>query len=298
MKKILALTLTCMLALGCAALTVPKTVASYSESPAVAAAESTLYLVPGTYMQGGEKVLNTIASGAEKLSKAQCDAIFTDNAYRCTLSKGAALPSPTSTRVDKSGNSFTFNGWWMIVDATVTYFDKVPDFAGVTFLYADWRADLSQRMDPIEPDPGVVVEPNHYMMVTHADGESEKISLRKASTDINSALDLGYGMPVQLYAQFTLNPGDKFTVYTTGLTDSETPVKAPYADKNNQTRTITLEANGTGTNNTANYLSASGFNYRENPVLTYIADTSGTFNIYLKFFGAGETMNVYMEPAA
>ncbi|MCH5351773.1 MAG: hypothetical protein J1F39_07390 [Clostridiales bacterium] len=296
MKKFLALALTCMFALGALALTVPNGAVGSSDA-ATPAAERTLYLVPGTYMQGGEKVLNTIASGAQKLSKTECDAIFTENAYRCTLSAGEKLPAPTSARVDKQGNAYSFNGWWMIVDATVTYFDKVPDGNGVTFLYADWRADLSQRMDPVEPEPGAVIEPNHYMMVTHADGETDKISLRKASTDINSALDLGYGMPVQLYAQFTLKPGDKFTVYTTGLTNSETPVKAPYADKNNTTRHFNLEANGAGTNDTANYLTASGTNYRETPVLTYIAETTGTFNIYLKFFGAGETMNVYMEPA-
>ena len=299
MKKIMAFMLTCLLALGGSGMAVA---ASASSAESRAADEIAVYLVPGTYMYEGAKVENTISSGAEKLSKEQCDEIFTENAYRCTLSAGAALPAPSSERVDKSGNKYSFNGWWTIVDATVTYFEKVPNAAETTFLYADWRADLSQRKDPVEPEPGVVVEPNHYMMVTRvsADGGetvTEKITLRKASTDVNSALSLGYGNPVQLYAQFTLNPGDSFVVWTTGLTDSETPVKAPYADKNNTTRHFNLEANGTGTNDTANYLSATGTNYRETPTLTFIAETSGIFNIYLKFFGKGETMAIYMEPA-
>lgn len=300
MKKFLIAILSCIFAFGC-----------FGAAPAVSAplgdsapafdtgVGANVYLVPGTYMQGGVKVENTVSSGVQKLTPEQCEVIFTENAYLCTLDVGAALPAPASNRVDKAGNPYSFNGWWTIVDAMITYFDTVPDAEETVFLYADWRADLSQRMDPVEPDPEVVVEPNHYMLITRADGGvEEKITLRKSATDVSSALDLGYGSPVQLYAQFTLHPGDRFTVYTTGLSSSEKPVKAPYADKNNPTRHFNLEANGAGTNDTANFLSASGTNYRENPVLTYIAENSGTYNIYIKFFGAGETMNVYMEPPA
>ena len=298
MKKILALTLTSLIALGGTGVAVSAT--TLTSAPQVAATEqNVLYLVPGTYISGGEKVENTIPSGAQKLSEEECEKIYTENAYICTLSEGMALPTPASERVDKEGNAYSFNGWWTIVDATVTYFDKVPYLSETTYLYADWRADLSQRMDPVEPDPEVVVEPNHYLIVKHADKTEDKITLRQSSTDVSSAMDLGYGHPVQLSTQFTLKPGDTFIVYTTGLTTSEKPVIAPYADKNSQTRYFQFEANGTGTNDTADYLECgpNATYYRENPVINYKATASITFNIYLKFFSNGSTMAVYMEPA-
>ena len=301
MKKILALMLSSLIVLGGTGVAVSATT---SGAPKAQEQQNNLYLVPGTYISGGKKVENTISSGATKLSSEECAEIYTENAYVCTLSTGTALPAPSSARVDKEGNAYSFNGWWTIVDATVTYFDKVPKLSEDTYLYADWRADLSQRMDPVEPDPEVVVEPNHYLIIKHAekiDGKSEeKIVLRQSSTDVSSAMDLGYGHPVQLSTQLTLLPGDSFIVYTTGLTNSEKPVKAPYADKNSTTRYFQFEANGTGTNDTANYLGlgANADNYRVDPVIMYLAESSGTFNIYLKFFSGGNTMAVYMEPAA
>ena len=66
-------------------------------------------------------------------------------------------PKPKSTRKDKDGNDYSFNGWWAIVDATVTYFDVVPDVTESIYLYADWRADLSQRKDPVKPEEGGIV---------------------------------------------------------------------------------------------------------------------------------------------
>lgn len=301
MKKILALTLTSLIALGGTGVAVSATTSSapLSEAQTAAVGQNNLYLVPGTYILNGEKVENSIPSGAKKLSAEECAEIYTENAYICTLSKGTALPTPESTRKDKEGNAYSFNGWWTIVDATVTYFDTVPKLTETTYLYADWRADLSQRMDPVEPDPEVVVEPNHYMIVKHADKTEEKIVLRQSSTDVSIAMDLGYGHPVQLSTQLTLNPGDTFVVWTTGLTTSEKPVKAPYADKNTSSRYFQFEANGTGTNNTADYLknAANANNYRSDPEIVYLADQSGTFNIYIKFFGGGNTMAIYMEPA-
>lgn len=301
MKKILALTLTSLIALGGTGIVVSATTAGntapLSGTEAVEAAQNNLYLVPGTYISNGVKVENTLPSGAQKLSKEQCEEIFTDNAYICTLSTGEALPTPASTRKDKEGNAYSFNGWWSIVDATVTYFDKVPTLSETTYLYADWRADLSQRMDPVEPDPEVVVEPNHYMEITHTDGTKDKITLRQSSTDVSSALHLGYGHPVQLSTQFTLNPGDIIKIYTTGLNDSEKPDVAPLLGAGNSSE-IQLESNGTGTNRTADYLLADEGSKRREPSLTYIAEQTGTYNIYIKFFGDGSTMAVYMEPPA
>lgn len=298
MKKILALALTGLIALGGTSVALSAKASADAPQASAQTEQNTVYLVPGTYTQNGKKVENTIPTGAQKLTSAECEEIYTENAYLCTLSAGETLPTPVSERVDKEGNAYSFNGWWTIVDATVTYFNTVPEVSETTYLYADWRADLSQRMDPVEPDPEDVVEPNHYMMVKHSDGTEDRIILRASSTDVTSALGLGYGYPVQLSTQLTLMPGDTFVVWTTGLTSSEDPVKAPYADRNNTTRRFQIEANGTGTNDTANYLSASGINYREIPTISYIASTTGTYNIYLKFFGKGETMAIYMEPAA
>lgn len=253
--------------------------------------QNNLYLVPGTYMKNGQKVENNISSGADKLSAEQCEAILTENAYLCTLSKGDALPAPTSERVDKDGNAYTFNGWWSIVDATVTYFDKVPELSETTYLYADWRADLSQRKDPVIPDASTTVQPLHYMSIKRAKtGEEEKVVLRVSGTDV-SAEALGYGRPVQLYnGWFELNPGDVITVYTAGLDDS---AEAQVAPLDVAGRAITLENNGEGTNITANYLTAS----LTDATMTYRKSLKKRhFRIYIKFQSAGAKMLVYMEP--
>ena len=157
MKKILALILVNVLALcGTGAMTASATTVDNAAPQPVAeitAEQPSLYLVPGTYTLDGQKVSNTVSgSGVKQLTAAECEDIFTENAYLCTAQKGASLPIPSSTRKDKNGNAYSFNGWWTIVDATVTYFDKVPQISETTYLYADWRADLSQRMDPIIPD--------------------------------------------------------------------------------------------------------------------------------------------------
>ena len=300
MKKLLALSLTVLLSLGgtgvALASTSPEEVSPLAQAEATAVEQNSLYLVPGTYKEGGVVVENTIASGAQKLSEEKCDEIFTENAYLCTLSEGDALPVPSSERVDKNGEKYSFNGWWTIVDATVTYFDKVPKLSETTFLYADWRADLSQRKDPVAPEPGEVVEPNHYLMITHKSGDKEKIVLRKSGTDIPTAMDLGYGYAVQLLNQITLVEGDKIEVYTTGLDKTkEDPVPAPIGE--HLSREIQLEANGAGTNNTADFLTADRGTSRTNPCMKVKEGVNGTFNIYIKFFGGGSSMAVYMEPA-
>lgn len=301
MKKILALTLTGMLLVSGSAIAVG---ASADTSPAPAAqaevtptAQNKLYLVPGTYVSGGGRIENTVPSGARKLTGDECDEVFTENAYICELAEGAALPVPASSRTDKDGNAYAFNGWWTIVDATVTYFDKVPALTETTFLYADWRADLSQRKDPVIPDSGVEIEPNHYMTVKRAaTGDTEKITLRKAFTNMTSAENLGYQFAVELVAEgFELSPGDVITVYTTGLTNDEKAVITPILDANEQ-REIQLEASGDDSNDTNDYLTADAGSKRRAPVITYIGEETGTFNIYIKYFSKGSTMAVYMEP--
>ena len=301
MKKILALTLSGMLVLGGSGIAIAATADSGSPAPVqaeVTAAESNnLYLVPGTYASDAGTVENTIASGATKLSDEACAEIFTPNAYLCNLAKGAKLPSPSSERVDKDGNAYTFNGWWTIVDATVTYFETVPEISETTYLYADWRADLSQRKDPIMPDESTVVKPLHYMSIERAEtGETEIVTLRVSGTDMRNAETLGYGEPVQLYnGWFELNPGDTITVYTAGLDGATEAQVAPLAQTG---RGINLESSGDLTNITADYLEVNkSMILKNNLTVTYKQSLqTRAFRIYIKFYSGGKTMAVYMEP--
>ncbi|MDE6411884.1 MAG: hypothetical protein K2L02_05065 [Clostridia bacterium] len=297
MKKIVALALTGLLVLSGAAVTAGTSETVTAETAALQAKDGAgtqnLYLIPGTYDLDGEKVENTISSGATKLDEEESGKIFTENAYLCTLSKGDTLPVPASERVDKDGNAYKFNGWWSIVDATVTYFDKVPDISETTYLYADWRADLSQRKDPVTPDQSTAVQTQHYMIIKRAKtGEEETVVLRVSGTDVTQAETLGYDRPVQLYnGWFELNPGDEITVYATGLGGSD---EAQLAPLDLPGRGITLENSGDGSNVTGSYLTSS---MAEKPVLTYRKSLSRRhFRIYIKFQSGGAKMFVYMEP--
>ncbi|MDE7168492.1 MAG: hypothetical protein K2O28_06585 [Clostridia bacterium] len=289
MKKILALALSSVLVISGAAAFAACTTAAEEEGQKPV--QEKLYFVPGTYMSDGVKVENTLSDGATKLSDDKCAEMNTENVYQCTLSAGANLPVPTSQRKDKDDNLYTFNGWWTIVNATVTYYETVPTVTETTFLYADWRADLSQRKDPIVPDESTTVQPLHYMSIKRAKtGEEEKVVLRVSGTDV-SAETLGYGRPVQLYnGWFELNPGDIITVYTAGLGES---TEAQIAPLDVAGRGITLENNGEGTNITANYLTAS----ITDGTMTYRKSLKKRhFRIYIKFQSAGAKMTVYMEP--
>lgn len=304
MKKFFALILAGLLVLGgsgaafASAARLANPSAKQTEVAATAEEQHDLYLVPGTYILNGQKVQNGITSGAQKLTKEQCDEIYTENAYLCTLKEGETLPAPTSSRTDKDGNAYVFNGWWSIVDATVTYFDKVPALSANTFLYADWRADLSQRKDPVMPDDDEPVQSAHYMTIKRAaTGETETLDLRVSGTDRDNAEQLGYGAPVQLYnGWFELSEGDVITIYTKGLgDDSETVQVAPILVNSN--REIALESAGDGSNVTADYLLAKYSNNKRNtPTLTCIANTTRHYRIYIKFFLGGSNMAVYMEP--
>lgn len=293
MKRFLALALSGMLMIGGSVTAVAAS--ATTERPAATAAEeqNNLYLVPGTYVADGVKVENAVSSGATKLGADECADILTENAYLCTLSAGETLPVPSSERVDKNGVPYQFNGWWSIVEATVTYFDKVPELSETTYLYADWRADLSQRKDPVTPDESTAVQPLHYMSVKRAaTGEEEILTLRVSGTNIPNVDTLGYDRAVQLYnGWFELNPGDVITVYSAGLGGSDEPQAAPLDLSG---RGITLENDETGSNVTASYLTASITGV---PTLTYRKSLKKRhFRIYVKFQSAGAKMLVYMEP--
>ncbi len=296
MKRILALTLTGLLAFGGAGALSATAAANGPQAPLQteeAREAGNVYLVPGTYTVDGAKTENVIAAGAEKLTPEQCGEIYTDNAYICTLAEGEALPVPTSERVDKDGAPYTFNGWWTIVDATVTYFDKVPAATEATYLYADWRADLSQRRDPVMPDGDTTVLPKYYMSVKRAaTNEEETLMLRVSGTDVGNADTLGYDRPVQLYnGWFELCPGDVITVYSAGLGGSDEVQAAPLDVSG---RKITLESSGDGSNVTATYLTSSLAGV---PSLTYRkSQKKRHFRIYIKFMSSGANMAVYLEP--
>lgn len=298
MKKFFALALTCLLVLCGTSVAFAADVTTADGTSSQAPAEQhKLYLVPGVYTVSGTKIKNTIASGAQKLTDEQCGEIFTENAYICNLAKGAELPVPSSQRLDKNGDPYVFNGWWTIVDGTVTYFDKVPEVKQTTFLYADWRANLSQYRDPIAPDDNPQITAAHYMTIKRAaTGKTETLVLRVSGTDRDNAMQLGYGSPVQLYNEwFELSKGDVITVYTKGLDSSDSAKIAPILV--NDYREIALESSGDGSNVTANYLSSyTPQSKRENPYLTCIATTSRHYRVYIKFFNGGSSMAVYMEP--
>ena len=292
MKKILALAISSVLALSGAAV--------FSAcAPEAKPAQDNLYFVPGTYFVDGVKVENGLPSGATKLSEEVCAQMNTENVYQCNLPAGANMPAPTSDRKDSDNNPYTFNGWWTIVNATVTYYKTVPTVTETTFFYADWRADLSQRKDPVIPDNWVEAEPDHFILVKHKGvAESEKLAMRFKFTDMTQAETLGYFGPVELYIQgFKLSPEDKFTVHTTGLSDSEEAVECPY-NKNGGTRYITLDASGDKDVDSKDYLSAETTLYTEydDAAISYIGDKEGYFNIYIKFYSGGSVMSIYLEP--
>ena len=297
MKRILAVVLTSVLLTGGSVSAVSANATTealpVSQTETVAEKQNNLYLVPGTYTSDGVKVENTVTSGATKLTSDECEKILTDNAYLCNLSAGDSLPVPTSERVEKNGVPYKFNGWWSIVDAIVTYFDKVPELSETTYLYADWRADLSQHKDPIVPDESNVAVPAHYMSIKRAaTGKEETITLRVSGTDETSAETLGYYKPVQLYNDwFELNPGDVIKVYATGLGGSDETQAAPL-DLPGQR--ITLENSGLIANNTGTFLKTDA---NDAQALIYRAtQTTRHFRIYIKFKSAGAEMTVYMEP--
>lgn len=295
MKKLLALTLTGLLVLGGSGFAV----ATAETSPVrpdlqadiTSSEKSNIYLVPGTYTENGTVAENVISSGATKLTESECGEIFTDNAYICNLSAGDKLPVPQSTRKDKDGNSYSFNGWWTIVDATVTYFDTVPDTEETTFLYADWRADLSQRKDPVITDESTAVQPEYYMSILRKETQkTEIVRLYVSGTDASSALQFGYGAPVQFYNDwFELSEGDEITVYTKGLGGSEKPCVSPI--EVNGKCEITFDKSATENNDTADYLERTG-----DTTVTYTASETKHFRIYVKFYDEGATMTVYMQP--
>ncbi len=289
--KIITMGLAAALAFGMTggSMAIAETTATDTETDA-----AKIYLVPGEYA--------AVETGATKLTEEQCAEIFTPNAYLCEVAAGEKLPTATTER-----EGYTFNGWWGIEDATVTYYETVPSVTETTFLYADFRTALSQPRDPIVPDEGAVQEYEHYMEVTRAaTGEKERVPLLVSGTDVSNAEQAGYGRPVQFYNEwFILQPGDELRIYVSNVYGSEAAL-APQM--RNTQRKVTLEA-GT-TNSTGNWLKCGtdsddpnfsgdyALSVHGEPRMNYVgkrATEEHHFRIYIKFYDNGGTMTVYME---
>ena len=307
MKKFITIALSALFVFGMAATGVTLNAKATAESTPAAQAEiATVYLVPGNYKDvNGDTVYNTLTSGATKLTDDESAAIHTPNAYKCTLSAGDELPEPATTKT-----GVTFNGWWTIEDANVVYHETLPVANETLFLYADWRAELSQPSKPIIPDESVEQEYPHYMEVKRAaTGRTEKIQLFVSGTDVPNAVQAGYGGPVQFYNEwFQLSEGDEIKFYVSNVF-GKLPTLAPQNVAN--TRKITLEISGAGNPDKSTPSSIKCLINGEIPDWAFSGDYSSplngepmvrcvrkdtnNFRVYIKFYDNGGTMTIYME---
>ncbi len=304
--KILSIALSLTLAAGMTtgiALTASAAGGKKSDVPAPIAetkAAGQVYLVPG---EG-----NTLEG--TKLSESELSALHLEGDVYKAGAVGTQLPTPTTTKKDKSNNPFTFNGWWTVVDATVTYFTTVPEVEETTYLYADFRAALSQHQDPVAPSAGSgQVSYANYMKVTRAETDTvEYIPLYVSGSDVPNAVHGGYSGPVQWYNEwFTLAPGDLISFYISGVYGGQ-PIAAPRVAGGMNQCQLTMESSGQY-GKTAQYLQPVNGDYgsttffdayakNEAPVMAYTgpyAKREHAFRCYIKFYNEGGTMTLYME---
>ncbi len=259
-----------------------------------------VYLVPGE----GNSLEGTPLTAEETKKLNMEGAVYKAGAT------GSQLPTPTTTKKDKSNTPFTFNGWWTIVDATVTYFTAVPEVEEDTYLYADFRAALSQHREPVAPSAGSgQVTYSNYMKITRAETDTiEYVPLYVSGSDVPNAVQAGLGKPVQWYNEwFTLAPGDLISFYVSGVYGGQ-PVAAPRVAGGMNQCQMTLESSGQY-GKTAMYLQPVNGDYgsttffdayakNEAPVMSYTgeyAKREHAFRCYIKFYNEGGTMTLYME---
>lgn len=272
MKKIITIAATASLIAAC--VTGAALSGTAAELPSSETESVQVYLVPGAG--------NTLTG----LEKADSDALNMEGDVYVAGKAGSTLPTPATTKTDGKGNAFTFNGWWYIVDATVTYTETVPEVTETTYLYADFRADLSQRKDPVAPQGGEAQEDKNYLIITHADGTEDKIPLLVSGTDVADAMDAGYGNPVQFFNEwFTLQKGDLIKVYVTGIYEGDDPVWAPKDGG------VTFEGGGKSVSSdwVGTYDRTGGY------TMYYIPEETHIFRVYIKFKSSGKTMTFYIE---
>ena len=292
MKKALSVSLIAVIsAILCLLLVFAATATSVfaATSKATASDSVQVYLMPGSYYAQGEKVYNTV-TGMTALTETERDALHLEgNVYKAG-EKGDALPNAVTGQEGR-----TFNGWWYIKDALVTYTEVVPDVKATTYLYADFRADLSQPKDPVAPS-GTNTDAENYMEIYRAStGKRERAALFVSGTDVPNAVGREtYGGPVQFYNEwFTLAPGDIMTCYISGVYGdiSSGAMRAPQS--RNGKLEVQLESNA-NVNHTVSWLEkqadSGSYSFRCK------ADAQHPYRIYIKFYDAGGTMTIYMEP--
>ena len=295
-KSVIALTLSAVLSLGVSG---AAAVAETDKAAPTAKADETakVYLVPGAWYDGATKahVPNSV-DGATALSETEKTALHLENNVYLAGEIGSALPTAQTTR-----EGYTFNGWWTIENATVTYVETVPQTKEPLYLYADFRAALSQPQAPVNPPEDAEEEIAHYMRVEHQDtGEVEIIPLFVSGTDVSSACTAGYSGPVQFYNEwFELRANDLIQVYVSNIYGDK-PEIAPKLRGNPEPKCgVTLERSGS--NNTAEYIARYNadkygtFVGVDDPTLKYTSDESHHFRIYIKFYDDGGYMTIYME---
>ncbi len=288
MKKFLTIALSALFVFGMAATGITLNANATAEgAPAAQAETATVYLVPGSYKDSnGETVYNTVA-GATKLTDGECTAIHTPNAYLCETEAGEALPAPATTKT-----GVTFNGWWTIEDAEVVYHDTLPEVTQTLFLYADWRAELSQPKDPVNPPEETQEVLKDYLEITRKKtGKTEKVGLFVSATDVPNAVQAGYGGPVQFYNEwFYLSPGDTLKVYVSGVYGSQAagPMIAPQLRNGKEDTQLEIS----GTSSTPGILKRDA---EDKTCFNCIAGEEHPYRVYIKFYDAGGTMTIYME---
>lgn len=284
MKKTLVIALSAALALG---VTSSGFVTAVNAETVSAGREAqAIYFVPGSYVNAdGDTVYNTV-SDSTKLTENECAAIYTANAYLCELPAGTELPVPETTNAE-----VTFNGWWAIENAEIVYYETVPDTTKQMFLYADWRAELSQPKDPVNPPEETKEQMTDYLKITrYKTGKDEIVGLFVSATDVPNAVQAGYGGPVQFYNEwFYLSPGDIMEIYVSGVyaTQIAGPRLAPQLRNGKQD----TQLESSGTSHTTSIIKKE----TEKTKFKCIAGDEHPYRIYIKFYDEGGTMTIYME---
>lgn len=291
MKKILILGMAALLGLTCVG---GLSATAAAEGTSETEKTSQVYLVPGSYYdEDGAKQQNTVEN-ATALSEDECSALHMEgNVYKAG-EKGSVLP-----KAQTENYGIVFNGWWYIVDAEIVYTDTVPAVTEDTYLYADFRADLSQHQDPVAPKGEVKQEYKHYLLITHTDGTSEKVQLYVSGTDYADKDDAGYGSPVQFYNEwFELRPGDLVQIYVTGIIEDDKPTCMPSTKKNGANYCVAggnglvsfQPVNGEGNLGTG----GARFDSAVEPTFKY-SSAGGIYRTYIKFDQQGQSMDWYLN---
>ena len=318
MKKLLSIAMATALAVTCTAGIAVGTAVAKEATPAPAAETAQVYLVPGSWYDAAAKETkyNTVA-GLTALTAEEKAALNLEegpNVYKAGAA-GTELPAPATEHTDAQGAPFVFQGWWYIEKATVTYTETVPSVKEDLYLYADFRAALSQRHEPAAPTEQVGGGEKNFMLITHEDDTQDIVPLLVSGTDAWAVDDMGYGTPVQFFNEyFTLRKNDRIKVYLTNIDPEEgdkEPVAYPKPLVGPSYKYFPNMLEASGSNRTSNYLFADSYGLDGSGVvedgeefeMAYIQQVTMTFRIYIKVnYGSSSTksgqLSVYIERKA